>query len=32
MMQTDIEIAQLAKMRKISDVARNRLGIPEDNL
>jgi len=31
-MQTDIEIAQLAKMRKRSDVARNHLGIPEDDL
>jgi formyltetrahydrofolate synthetase len=31
-MQTDIEIAQLAEMRKRSDVARNHLGIPEDDL
>ncbi len=32
MMQSDIEIAQLAKMRKISDIATNCLGIPEDAL
>jgi len=32
MRQTDIEIAQLAKMRKRSDVARNHLGIPQDDL
>jgi len=31
-MQTDIEIAQLAEMRKITAVARDRLGIPEDEL
>jgi formate--tetrahydrofolate ligase len=28
----NIEIAQQAKMRRISDVARDRLGIPEDSL
>jgi len=32
MMQTDIEIAQRAEMRRILDIARNRLGIPEDEL
>jgi formyltetrahydrofolate synthetase len=31
-MQTDIEIAQLAEMRKISDLAKTRLEIPEDGL
>jgi hypothetical protein len=31
-MQTDIEIAQLAKMRKRSDIAKTRLEIPEDEL
>ena len=29
-MQTDNEIAQLAEMRKISNIAKTRLGIPED--
>jgi hypothetical protein len=29
-MQTDIEIAQLAEMRKISDIAKTRLEIPEN--
>jgi len=32
MMQTDIEIAQLAEMRRVSDIARSHLGIPEDEL
>jgi formate--tetrahydrofolate ligase len=32
MMPTDIEIAQLAEMRRILDIARTRLGIPEDEL
>jgi len=32
MRQTDIEIAQLAKMRKRSDIAKTRLEIPEDEL
>jgi len=31
-MQTDIEIAQLAEMRRVSDIARSHLGIPEDEL
>jgi formate--tetrahydrofolate ligase len=31
-MPNDIEIAQKAKMRKITDVAKERLGIHEDNL
>jgi formyltetrahydrofolate synthetase len=31
-MQTDIEIAQLAEMRKISDLAKTRVEIPEDEL
>ena len=31
-MLSDIEIAQKAKMRKIADVAKERLGIPEDEL
>ena len=31
-MQTDIEITQLAEMRKISDIAKTRLEIPEDVL
>ena len=31
-MQSDIEIAQLAKMQKISEVAKNTLGIPEEEL
>jgi formyltetrahydrofolate synthetase len=31
-MQTDIEIAQLAEMQKISDLAKTRLEIPEDEL
>jgi formate--tetrahydrofolate ligase len=31
-MPSDIEIAQKAKMRKIADVAKERLGIHEDDL
>ena len=31
-MPSDIEIAQKANMRKIADVARERLGIHEDDL
>ena len=31
-MPSDIEIAQKAKMQKISDIARDRLGIHEDDL
>jgi formate--tetrahydrofolate ligase len=31
-MQADIEIAQLAEMRKISNIALTRLGIPEEEL
>ena len=29
---SNIDIAQAAKMRRITDVARERLGIPEDAL
>ena len=32
MMQSDIEIAQLAKMQRISEIAKNTLGIPEEEL
>ncbi|MBU3620389.1 formate--tetrahydrofolate ligase [Polynucleobacter sp. CS-Odin-A6] len=31
-MQSDIEIAQLAKMQRISEIAKNTLGIPEEEL
>ena len=31
-MLSDIEIAQKASMKKIIEVAKNRLGIPEDEL
>jgi formate--tetrahydrofolate ligase len=31
-MQTDNEIAQLAEMRKISNIAKTRLEIPDDEL
>jgi len=31
-MQTDNEIAQLAEMRKVSDIAKTRLEIPDDEL
>ena len=31
-MPSDIEIAQKAKMLKISEIAKNRLGIPEEDL
>ena len=32
MARSDIEIAQAAKLRRISEVARERLGIPDDQL